>query len=215
MPEFTRHVRRYSQSHLVDPALDTGGMAWGKATFDGIAEVWFDNVEDMTTAFNEPRFVDEVGPDDAKFIDPSSVSILVTDEVEKIARTGPSGIKLSVIIKRRPDLTFEEFERHWNGPHADLVTSVPEFTRHVRRYVQAHLVNDYTGKDDSSKLQSQWGKADFDGIAELWFDNPDDMVAAFTEPKFLEKIAPDDAKFVDQEATQLMVLREVDMVGTE
>jgi hypothetical protein len=38
------------------------------------------------------------------------------------------------------------------------------------------------------------------------------MVAAFNEPKFIEQIAPDDEKFIDQSATQLMVLREADMI---
>ncbi|WP_368680348.1 EthD domain-containing protein (plasmid) [Rhodococcus opacus] len=212
IPEFTRHVRRYSQAHLVDPDYAGDGMAWPKAAFDGIAEVWFDNIDVMTTAFNEPKFVELVGPDDAKFIDPESVSILVTEEIEKIPLNGSPKVKLSVIIKRRPGMSFEDFDRHWNGPHADTVTSVPEFTRHVRRYVQLHLVPEYTGEGDGSKLQSQWGKAPFDGIAELWFDTIEDMVAAFNEPKFMEHIAPDDAKFVDSAGTQLMVLEEVEKI---
>lgn len=212
IPEFTRHLQRYSQSHVIDPSYNGEGMTWKRSSFDGIAEVWFDTIEKMTLAFNEPKFVDLVGPDDERFITPEEVSILVTEEIEKIARNGNPRVKLSVIIKRRPDLTFEEFDRHWVGPHADLVQSVPEFTRHVRRYVQAHVISDYTGDGDSSKLQSQWGTAAFDGIAELWFDSVGDMVAAFNEPKFIEQIAPDDEKFIDQSATQLMVLREADMI---
>ena len=49
-----------------------------------------------------------------------------------------------------------------------------------------------------------------DGIAELWFDSITDMVAAFNEPKFMEKIAPDDEKFVDAVDTQLFTLREIE-----
>lgn len=212
IPEFTRHVRRYSQSHLVDPTYGGEGMAWKRADFDGIAEVWFDNLEVMTAAFNEPRFVASVGADDRKFIDPEAVSIMVTREIEKIPLNGDPGVKLSVVIKRRTDMTFADFDRYWDLTHGAIVTSVPEFTRHVRRYVQSHLVSEYTGEGDSSKLTSAWGKAAFDGIAELWFDSIADMVKAFNEPAFKEKIAPDDEKFVDAAGTQLFTLKEVQKI---
>jgi uncharacterized protein (TIGR02118 family) len=214
IPEFTRHVHKYSQSHLIDPTYNGEGMSWKRAAFDGIAEVWFASLA-MTTAFNEPRFVEAVGPDDEQFIDRTATSILVTREIEKIPLNGSPTVKLSVVIKRRPGMTFEDFDRYWKGPHADVVTSVPEFTRHVRRYVQAHLVAEYTGAGDASKLTTQWGKAAFDGIAELWFDSIAEMVAAFNEPKFVEKIAPDDEKFVDPAGTQLFTLTEIQKFPTQ
>lgn len=184
-------------------------MAWKRADFDGIAEVWFDSIDTMTAAFNEPRFIEIVGPDDTKFIDREATSILVTREIEKIPLNGSPGIKLSVVIKRRDGMSFAEFDRYWNTTHAKIVTSVPEFTRHVRRYVQAHLVSEYTGTGDTSKLTTQWGKASYDGIAELWFDSIAEMVAAFNEPKFMEHIAPDDEKFVGATETQLFTLKEI------
>jgi hypothetical protein len=76
--------------------------------------------------------------------------------------------------------------------------------------VQAHLVAEYSGAGDSSKLATQWGKAAFDGIAELWFDTTRDMIAAFNEPEFIAKIAPDDENFVDAAGTQLFALKEVE-----
>ena len=210
IPEYTRHVRRYSQAHIVDPTYDGAGMAWKRADFDGIAEVWFDNVNAMTTAFNEPRFVELVGPDAAKFIDREAVAIMVTNEIEKIPLNGTPKVKLAVVIKRREGMSFAEFDHYWNHLHGAIVTSVPEFTRHVRRYVQAHWVSDYSGAGDNSKLATQWRRAPYDGIAELWFDSIADMVAAFNEPKFMEKIAPDDEKFVDAAHTQLFTLREIE-----
>jgi uncharacterized protein (TIGR02118 family) len=210
IPEFMRHVRRYTQSHIVDPDYAGEGMAWKRADFDGIAEVWFDDIKVMTKAFNEPRFVELVGADDANFIDPEAVSIMVTQEREKIPLNGDPRVKLSVVIKRRAGMTFAEFDRYWDTTHANIVTSVPEFTRHVRRYVQSHLVADYSGDGDASKLATQWGAAAFDGIAELMFDSTTDMIAAFNEPKFMEKIAPDDEQFVDPSGTQLFTLIEID-----
>ena len=210
IPEFTRHISRYSQAHIVDPSYDGAGMAWKPADYDGIAEVWFENTQAMTRAFNEPRFIELVGPDDEKFIDRDAVAIMVTQEIEKIALNGAPKIKLAVVIKRREGMSFDEFDHYWNHIHGAIVTAVPEFTRHVRRYVQAHWVPGYSGAGDASKLTTQWRRAPFDGIAELWFDGIADMVAAFNEPQFMAKIAPDDERFVDAIHTQLFTVREVE-----
>ena len=59
-------------------------------------------------------------------------------------------------------------------------------------------------------MQRNGGKADFNGIAELWFGTTDDMITAFNEPRFIEEGAPDDKNFFDAKQTQLFVLRELD-----
>ncbi|NNL86771.1 MAG: EthD domain-containing protein [Myxococcales bacterium] len=210
IPEFMRHVRRYSQSHVVDPSYEGAGMEWQAAKIDGIAEVSFDDVDAMTAAFNEPRFVELVGTDDAQFIDGGAVSVLVTQEIEKIPLNGSPAVKLSVAIKRPDGMSFDAFDTYWNTTHAEIVTSVPEFTRHVRRYVQSHIIQEYTGADDRSKLTNQWSFAPFDGIAELWFDDAAEVVRAFNEPAFIETIAPDDVNFVDQAGTKLLVVQEIE-----
>lgn len=107
-------------------------------------------------------------------------------------------------------MSFENFCRCWNTTHAGLVTSVPQFTGHVRRYVQSHVVQDYSGADDHSKLTNQWRLAPFDGIAELWFDDAADVIRAFNEPAFIEMIAPHDEHLVDQAGTRLMVVQEIE-----
>lgn len=183
IPEFMRHVRRYSQSHLVDPSYEGAGMAWQRAAIDGIAEVWFDDLGAMTAAFNESRFVELVGPDDARFIDGSAVSILVTQEIEKIPLNGSPAVKLAVAIKRPDGMSFDDFDNYWNTTHAKIVTST---------------------------LTNRWHFAPFEGIAELWFDDTAEVVRAFNEPAFIDKIAPDDENFVDQAGTKLIVVQEID-----
>ena len=51
---------------------------------DGQAELWFDSVEAMNTAFNEPRFLAEVHPDDATFIDMEGCKLMVVEEIPKV-----------------------------------------------------------------------------------------------------------------------------------
>jgi uncharacterized protein (TIGR02118 family) len=77
--EFSRYVRRYIQSHT---AQDVGSIFPPQATppYDGIAELWFDSVEQMQAAFAEPRYLEIIRPDEQRFIDlPNCVSFIVDD----------------------------------------------------------------------------------------------------------------------------------------
>jgi len=97
-------------------------------------------------------------------------------------------VKLIVCAKRKPGITREEFGRYWRESHGPLVKSVSEFIRHVRKYVQCHIVNSAVPLGTSS---------DYDGVAELWLDNLDELNKAFTEPRYLEIIRRDELKFAD------------------
>jgi len=105
-----------------------------------------------------------------------------------IIQRGMTMVKLIVYAKRKPGITREEFGRYWRESHGPLVKSVSEFIRHVRKYVQCHIVNSAVPLGTSS---------DYDGVAELWFDNLDELNKAFTEPRYLEIIRRDELKFAD------------------
>jgi uncharacterized protein (TIGR02118 family) len=85
-------------------------------------------------------------------------------------------------------MSREEFSAYWRNQHGPLVKSVPEFMRHVRKYVQCHL---------AAGVPPLGVEGAYDGVAELWFDSPDEIARAFQEPRYLEIIRPDELKFVD------------------
>ena len=101
-------------------------------------------------------------------------------------------LKLIVCVKRKPGLTREEFSAYWRDNHGPLVKSVPEFMRHVRKYVQCHLTE---GTASGEPLIGSI--PDYDGVGELWFDSPEALQQAFNEPRYLEIIRPDELKFID------------------
>jgi len=113
-------------------------------------------------------------------------------------------VKLIACARRKPGMTHEEFDRYWRDNHGPLVRSVPEFIRYVRRYVQCHIVS------GSGPLGTG---SDFDGVAELWFDSLDDLNKAFSEPRYLEIIRPDECKFCDLETTVAFVTEELPIHG--
>jgi len=112
-------------------------------------------------------------------------------------------VKIIVCAVRKPGMGHEEFDRYWRNQHAAVIKSVPEFTRHVRRYVQCHLA-----AQDTPFLEA----GSYDGVAELWFDDLAAMNAAFSEPRYLEVIRPDELKFVDMERTVSLVTEELEVI---
>lgn len=113
-------------------------------------------------------------------------------------------IKLIVCAVKRRDFTFEQFDAYWRDKHGPLVKSVPEFTRHVRRYVQCHLTSAALPFPQASE---------YDGVAELWFDSVAEMEKAFTEPRYLQIIKPDEHKFLDMDKMRSFVTEDLEVIG--
>ena len=111
-------------------------------------------------------------------------------------------VKFIICAKRKAGMTREEFSAYWRNQHGPLVRSVPEFMRHVRKYVQCHIV---------PGALAFGREAGYDGVAELWFDSPEEIRRAFNEPKYLEIIRPDELKFVDISDCPSFITEEVPM----
>ena len=99
-------------------------------------------------------------------------------------------ITLIICVRRAAHVTHEYFEAYWRDTHGPLVTSVSEFTRHLRSYRQFHLI-DYKPAIESEPSSG------FDGIAILSFADAEAMQAAFQEPRFLSVLEPDTYNFGD------------------
>jgi uncharacterized protein (TIGR02118 family) len=105
-------------------------------------------------------------------------------------------IKLTFCLRRRPDLTWEEFSRYWRDVHAPLVAERAEVLG-VRRYVQLRtrqvpeLHAAYRRRNDGSPEP-------FDGVAELWFDE-DEFAAPPSEAARIaaRELLADERNFID------------------
>jgi uncharacterized protein (TIGR02118 family) len=87
----------------------------------------------------------------------------------------PSVIKLVFSLRRRPEMSREDFQAYWRDQHAPLVASHAKTLR-IRRYVQTHARASDVAAAQSAARSSQ---PDFyDGQAELWWDSLEDVLAA-------------------------------------
>ena len=94
-------------------------------------------------------------------------------------------IKSISLLTRKEGLSHEEFVKHWVEIHAPLAYAVPR----LRRYVQSHIVAERKRPDIVTH------DIDIDGIAELWYDNLEDMTFANASPE-AKRLHDDGATFI-------------------
>ena len=79
------------------------------------------------------------------------------------------------LMRRRPDITLEQFRRHWLHPHGTMTAGLPG----VRHYVQHHPV-------EAPGTNALARELAIEGIPELWFDDYEARRIAYTSPRIAE-----------------------------
>lgn len=91
--------------------------------------------------------------------------------------------KVITLVKRRPGMQVDEFQRYWRERHADVAAAAPG----LRRYVQSHALPQGYVK----------GELVYDGISEMWFDSRQAWESA-RAPAFARRLEEDAAVFTDR-----------------
>jgi len=172
---------KYVQSHTMD-----SGYRKHEPIYDGIAELWYESIDDLRKIAGT-EISREGLADDEKFLDMSKLSFILTRErVQKENPIEPGAPKMVAFLKKRPEMSVEDFQAHWNSPHGQLGSAVPG----VRRYVQCHpiLPSYKNGRTPT-----------WDGVAEVWFDSEDAMRSNADTPQYKAVLA-DEPNFLAESA---------------
>jgi hypothetical protein len=108
-------------------------------------------------------------------------------------------IKLTVLVKRNPELSVDEFHAEWRA-HGQMIADEPVFHRFIRRYEQHHRVlADYRTGDT------------FDGMAVQWFDSYRDFLGLIETPEYAAKMQPDEARILDSAGIVVLFTEEAEV----
>lgn len=108
-------------------------------------------------------------------------------------------IKISFFLTRRSGSTHEEFHRYWTEKHTALLSTPVEGMPKVHRYVQLFPIPaDVEG----------FHMAQYDGVAEIWFDTLQDAKHSFSSRHYEDVIVKDEEKFLDRSKTICLVSHE-------
>lgn len=106
-------------------------------------------------------------------------------------------IKLVYCITKKPGLTHEEFFRYWKEIHGPIGARIPG----LRKLVQSH----------ATAVTNQIRSADYDGMAELWFDDMQALLGARDTPEW-KASTEDEQHFIDHSKTAFFVTEEHEIV---
>jgi len=103
-------------------------------------------------------------------------------------------IKVISAFKRKPGMDLEAFISYWRTAHAEAVRRVPG----IRRYVQSQTIASAYEKREPA----------YDGIAEIWYDDPATMHRGAATPEARAALK-DDENFIDMRSFVSILTDEV------
>jgi uncharacterized protein (TIGR02118 family) len=120
-------------------------------------------------------------------------------------------IKLVFCVHRLPDMDEDEFHRYWRDVHGPLVAQFAA-SLGIRRYVQTHRA---AGPLSDGLGASRGAPESFDGVAELWFDNAEALIAAAGSAEGVaagETLLADERRFIDHARSPIFLAEEHDIL---
>ncbi len=120
-------------------------------------------------------------------------------------------LKLVYCLRRKPELSVEDFQRYWRDVHAPLVSDRAELLG-IKRYIQAHT----SMPEVNGILQQRNGGSPepFDGVAEIWVETLDAL--ASEDPAVQQAAADllaDEGNFIDLARSPIWIAQENVVIG--
>lgn len=107
-------------------------------------------------------------------------------------------VKLVYCITKKQGMTDEDFFRYWKDVHGPIGARIPG----LRRLIQSRRV----------AVPGDKRQPDFDGMAELWFDDVQAILRARTSPEW-KASTQDEVNFVDHSKVAYFVSEEHVITG--
>jgi len=105
-------------------------------------------------------------------------------------------IKLIYCLRRLPQLTREDFQRHWREIHGPMVKKHAKVLK-IQHYIQIHTKD---SAFNEAARAARGAPEPYDGVAELCWKSYEEMTAAFSSPagqKAAAELLEDEKLFID------------------
>lgn len=168
-------LRQYWQNAVTERLQRGIAFDRGPWDFDGFSQLWFDDAGHADHAFNQSGMASALAEDEQHFLGglhivtaEQSVVVPVPDAPRRCAL-----LKRISTLKRRIDLTEDDFRREWKV-HADYVRKMPG--------VSGYRQNVVVARELVKGAACSYEDMPIDGIVELWFEDTAQLEAAFSSP---------------------------------
>ena len=116
-------------------------------------------------------------------------------------------IKFVMCLRRRPDLTREQFQNYWTKKHGPFFMNNAG-TMRAKKYVQSLTVD--TPLNEGLR-HSRGMLPEYDGVAEVWFESEADLMEAMNSPegqKLSAALLEDEGNFIDHSQSSAFIVQE-------
>ncbi|AYJ85159.1 EthD family reductase (plasmid) [Sphingomonas paeninsulae] len=114
-------------------------------------------------------------------------------------------LKAIVLLKRKTDITVDQFIDHYENRHVPLVREVlPTIGKYVRNYLDTTSVS-------SNRQDGDAPSPYFDVITELWFNDDtayQGFIDALADPEVSRRLQEDEDRFLDRSIVQTYAVKE-------
>ena len=177
-------IVRYVQNHALEP----------RSGFDGIAEVWFEDIESMRNVVDTPELA-AIRSDEENFIDLNTMGTVLTTEYLIKDREPPSADqKMMALVKGLLDDDPETFQSEYRDQLGPLVAAVPGIDRYVQAHARPGIYR--TGRTPA-----------YDAIASVWFSEVDALVSS----REMQAVRDLERSIIDLENTRIGMVKEIEI----
>jgi len=116
-------------------------------------------------------------------------------------------IKFVMCITRHPNMTREAFKDYWMNKHGPFFMKNAGAMR-ARKYVQSHTVDTPLNQ---GLRESRGMRAEYDGVAEVWFESEEELMEAMSSPegqKLGAALLEDEGNFIDHSKSSAFIVKE-------
>ena len=116
-------------------------------------------------------------------------------------------IKLVMCLRRRADKTREEFQDYWLREHGPFFQKNAAAMR-AQKYLQCHTLDSPLNE---AFRESRNMQPEYDGVAEVWFESEEDLMAAMGSSegqKLAADLLEDESTFIEHTTSSAFLVRE-------
>jgi hypothetical protein len=206
-PSVMRSFKRYAQHYSVQGVLSDSliyplsPMAW-----DNMADHWVADLESLVLPFKSADYCERMQPHsfgDSNF----ALELTSTYPIYEAPNFKSGGIKLVHFLKRRADVSQQDFVNRWRTDYAPVVLKHMQRLGVVRKYQQ----NPQLSLDPAifkGTLFERGGVGLYGGIEEIWLNSLRDLTVLRNDPDAYPKIRSAASEIVAAEGTFSMVTTE-------
>ncbi len=106
-------------------------------------------------------------------------------------------IRLTFVLRRKPEMPRSDFQHYWRTVHGPLVAKSSS-ALNILRYVQVHTLDDPI---NTQLAEARGGMEEpYDGVAEVWWPNREALTSTFgtaAGQAAAQELVEDEARFID------------------